>query len=149
VQIILFKFGKISNKHVQAIFTDYLNRLQRYCKIETIEFKVATTQSRAHDSFERMRSRVDFLVLLDERGAQMSSEFLAEWLQGKLSHPSIQSLGFAVGGPFGFSDQERQQANLIWSLSKGVFPNELAWILLAEQIYRSFSILKGSPYHHS
>lgn len=84
------------------------------------------------------------LVLLDSRGEQLSSEELAAFLGNySESNPLI----FAVGPANGFSEEARQQAKLVLSLGKMTLAHELARVVLLEQLYRAFTILKGHPYH--
>ena len=55
---------------------------------------------------------------------------------------------FVIGGPYGLTDEVRQQADLVLSLAKGVFPSDLAWVMLWEQLYRASTIIRRTPYHH-
>lgn len=88
----------------------------------------------------------DFVVLLDERGSQVSSEALAA------KYESWQGLNrrlvFVIGGAYGVSDELRQRADFIWSVSQEVFPHQIMRLLLVEQLYRSQTIIDGHPYHH-
>jgi len=88
------------------------------------------------------------LVLLDGRGKQLSSEELAKFL-GDYQDRNPLPLLFAVGGADGFSDQVRQAATLVLSLGKMTLAHELARVVLLEQLYRAFTILKSHPYHTS
>jgi len=85
------------------------------------------------------------LVLLDSRGKQISSEELAEFLERE--QVSAIPLLFAIGGSDGFSDEARRQAGVILSLGRMTLPHELARVVLVEQLYRAFTILKNHPYH--
>lgn len=89
----------------------------------------------------------DFLVALDERGKQMSSEELAGFI-GQRSNESVRNLVFLIGGAYGLDAQVLKRANYTWSLSKLVFPHQLVRLILAEQVYRACSILKNEKYHH-
>jgi 23S rRNA (pseudouridine1915-N3)-methyltransferase len=86
------------------------------------------------------------LVLLDSRGKQFTSEEFAHYLEEQQSRGS-QLLMFAVGPADGFSNEARKQASLLLSLGKMTLPHELARVVLLEQLYRAFTILKGHPYH--
>lgn len=87
------------------------------------------------------------VVLLDERGKQLSSELLAtklaDW-QG-----DSRDLCFVIGGPDGVSDACRQRADFVWSLSKLTLPHGLARVLFFEQLYRAWSLQAGHPYHRA
>jgi len=86
------------------------------------------------------------LVLLDSRGRQLTSEEIANFLEYHQSHGS-QELLFAVGPADGWSDTTRAAANNVLSFGKITLPHELARVVLLEQLYRGFTILKGHPYH--
>lgn len=87
------------------------------------------------------------VVLLDERGRQLSSEALT----GKLAdwQSDGHDLCFVIGGPDGVPDACRQRADFTWSLSQLTLPHGLARVLFAEQLYRAWSLLSGHPYHRS
>ncbi len=86
------------------------------------------------------------LVLLDSRGKQLASEEIANFLEYQLSHDT-QDLLFAVGPADGWTDTTRARAQQVVSFGKITLPHELARVVLLEQLYRGFTILKGHPYH--
>lgn len=90
----------------------------------------------------------DYLVLLDERGKQLTSETLATFIQSR-ANESTQRLIFLIGGAYGVSDAVKKRANHTWSLSQLVFPHQLVRLILAEQIYRACTIIRNEKYHHS
>ena len=92
-------------------------------------------------------SKDDYLVALDERGKQLTSEGLADFIQ-KRSNESIRNLVFLIGGVYGLDDALLKRANFIWSLSTLVFPHQLVRLILAEQVYRACTILRNEKYHH-
>jgi len=89
----------------------------------------------------------DYLVLLDERGKQLSSEGLAEFIQQR-ANESQKNIIFLIGGAFGVSKELMDRANYKWSLSQLVFPHQIVRMLLAEQVYRACSINRNEKYHH-
>lgn len=89
----------------------------------------------------------DQLVLLDERGQQFNSPGLAQLVQQK-ANESCKRLVFLIGGAFGVDETITKRANIVWSLSKLVFPHMLVRLILSEQVYRACSILKNEKYHH-
>ena len=89
----------------------------------------------------------DFLILLDERGKELSSPDLAELLQQKANN-SIKRIVFLIGGAYGADETIMQRANFKWSLSKLVFPHMLVRLILAEQVYRACTIMRNEKYHH-
>ena len=89
----------------------------------------------------------DYVVLLDEKGKQISSEGFAQFIQQR-ANESVKNLVFVIGGAYGVSDEVSQRANYNWSLSQLVFPHQLVRLILAEQMYRACSIIKNEKYHH-
>jgi len=89
----------------------------------------------------------DYLVLLDERGKQFSSEALANFIQQR-ANESKKNIVFLIGGAFGVSEAVFKRADYKWSLSPLVFPHQLVRLILAEQIYRACSINRNEKYHH-
>jgi 23S rRNA (pseudouridine1915-N3)-methyltransferase len=87
----------------------------------------------------------DFVVVLDERGKAWSSADLArELTRWQNHHPSV---ALVIGGPEGLTDEVRQRANQVWSLSALTFPHGLVRVIVVEQLYRAWTILQGHPYH--
>jgi 23S rRNA (pseudouridine1915-N3)-methyltransferase len=89
----------------------------------------------------------DYLVLLDERGKQMKSEMLAQFLEEKMMERKKQII-FLIGGAYGVSKEIIQRADFKWSLSELVFPHQLVRLILSEQIYRACTIMRNEKYHH-
>ena len=89
----------------------------------------------------------DYLIVLDEKGKQISSPQLANLLQQR-ANESTKQIVFLIGGAFGVHTTIIERANYVWSLSALVFPHMLVRFILAEQIYRACSILKNEKYHH-
>jgi 23S rRNA (pseudouridine1915-N3)-methyltransferase len=135
--------GKTREPAIQSLTDEYLKRLSRYADAEGITLKdeAAALKLCARDARPRHT-----LVLLDEQGKQLSSEELAKFLGGHQDRNPLPLL-FAVGAADGFSDQARQAATLVLSLGRMTLAHELARVVLLEQLYRAFTILKGHPYH--
>lgn len=89
----------------------------------------------------------DYLVLLDERGKQLTSEGLAQFIQLR-ANESVKNLVFIIGGAYGVSTEVMQRVNYKWSLSQLVFPHQLVRLILAEQVYRACTIIRNEKYHH-
>ena len=87
-----------------------------------------------------------FVILLDERGKNLSSPELSEVLSRQFVNSK--EVVIIIGGAFGVSEEVRQKSNLVWSLSRLVFPHQLVRVMLAEQIYRAQEIAVGGKYHH-
>ena len=89
----------------------------------------------------------DYLVVLDERGQQLGSEELAEFINAR-TNESVKKLIFLIGGAYGLDESVLRIAKFKWSLSKLTFPHQLVRLVLAEQLYRSFTIMRNEKYHH-
>jgi 23S rRNA (pseudouridine1915-N3)-methyltransferase len=136
--------GKTKEPAIQALTDDYVKRLSHYADVEAgaVRDESALLKFSAKDA----RPTRHTLVLLDGRGKQLSSEELAKFLREHQERNPLPLL-FAIGPADGFTDEAREAAGLVLSLSKMTLPRELARIVLLEQLYRAFSILKGHPYH--
>jgi len=98
---------------------------------------------------ERILSRLaaqDFVILLDERGDELSSPQLASLLNNTFT--AGRQIVLIIGGAYGVDDRVHQRADIVWSLSPLVFPHQLVRLILAEQLYRAQQIGSGHPYHH-
>lgn len=138
----------------QQGFEDYARRLPKECAMTLTEIPAATrtrstpTAQAIDKESERMLAalgRNDYVVALDQPGARYSSEELAGLLDTWLTQG--RDLALLIGGADGLSDACRSRAELRWSLSDLTLPHGLVRVLVAEQIYRAWSILRGHPYH--
>jgi 23S rRNA (pseudouridine1915-N3)-methyltransferase len=122
----------------------YLKRIAPYAGIEAVPFR----DEQALFAFvTRQRARTPaWLVLMDSRGEAFSSERLATWL-GERRDAGQRTIVFAIGPASGWSEQAPRMAQTILSLGPMTLPHELARLVLAEQLYRAFTILSGHPYH--
>ena len=132
--------GKTKEPAIQTLTDDYLKRLSHYADAQGIAL-------RDESALLKLRGRQpSALVLLDSRGKQLSSEEFAQFL-GNHQDRNPSPLIFAVGPASGFTAETRQEANLLLSLGNMTLAHELARVVLLEQLYRAFTILKGHPYH--
>ena len=124
---------------------EYAQRLQHYAKTALVELPESKKLDAEGDATLEQLSERDTLVALDERGKTWSSVELAQWLGKQLQ--SGRDLAFAIGGDEGLAPSVREKALLLLSLSKMTLPHRLARLVLLEQLYRAFTILRGEPYH--
>ena len=130
--------GKLREKFFREAVEKYLTRLRRFVQ-------VSVTEVDNPNKIERLLEGRDFIIILDEKGKEMDSFQFAELIRDlSLSKKNI---CFVVGGWEGLDDKVKRKANLVWSLSKLTFPYQMARLLLLEQIYRAFTIIKGIDYH--
>jgi 23S rRNA (pseudouridine1915-N3)-methyltransferase len=134
--------GKTKDPAIQSLTTEYLKRISRYVEVEGLPLADEAALLKLRDKSRPGHT----LVLLDSKGKELSSEEFAEFLQNHQDR-NPQPLVLAIGPADGFSDAARKAANTSLSLGKMTLPHELARVVLLEQVYRAFTILKGHPYH--
>jgi 23S rRNA (pseudouridine1915-N3)-methyltransferase len=132
--------GKTRRPEVRAFLDDYVKRIGRACAIEITEVRDGEAALKKLDA-----GRAATVVLLDAAGKNLDSNALAKWL-GELRDRGTRELVFLCGDADGFPEILRQRAHQKLSLSPMTFSHELARVMLAEQLYRAFAILSGSPY---
>ncbi|MGD0830383.1 MAG: 23S rRNA (pseudouridine(1915)-N(3))-methyltransferase RlmH [Terracidiphilus sp.] len=133
-----------SKDEVDALTGAYLKRCAAFAKCRSEAFRSEETML---EWLERLEGRTPAMaVLLDSRGRQMSSESFAAWL-GTRRDEGSQQIVFAIGPANGWSEAARKRAGLLLSLGPMTLAHALARLVMAEQIYRAFTILTGHPYH--
>ncbi len=127
-----------------ALTRQYLERCSAFARCTAQSFRSETAFL---EWLARREGRTQpAAVLLDSRGRQMSSEDFASWI-GARRDQGAQHIVFAIGPASGWSDEARSRAQLLLSLGPMTMAHALARVVLAEQIYRAFTILAGHPYH--
>ncbi|MBN1482741.1 23S rRNA (pseudouridine(1915)-N(3))-methyltransferase RlmH [candidate division KSB1 bacterium] len=152
IQIIIA--GKVDNSSLNALANMYLKRINYYSPAEFVQIKPekikslseAVIKNREGSKILEKVSGSDFVVVLDRKGRQYSSKEFSQVLN-RVAVESRKQLIFIIGGPLGVHDIVKQRADAIISFSKMTFPHELAAVMVLEQIYRAFSILRGEKYH--
>ena len=156
MQIELIVVGKTDSKEVGALVEMYQKRINHYCRfaITTIpdlrNTKSLTTGQQNQSEGERILAQLtesDYVVLLDERGAEFRSVEFSEWIRKRMVS-GLKRLVFVIGGPYGFSEEVYKRANQQISLSKMTFSHQIVRAIFTEQIYRAFTIMNNEPYHH-
>lgn len=158
MKITILAVGKLKEKYLRDGVAEYMKRLSPFAKIECVEiaeekmpddFSPAEKEKTLAREGERLLARVpegSELIVLDVAGEHLSSEELAarlgEWMVSGASH-----LTFLIGGAFGLSPAVRKAARLRLSFSRMTFTHQMVRMLLVEQIYRAFKILRGEKYH--
>ena len=152
MKITVLNFGKLKDSFYKEAQDEYLKRFSREVSIEFIELSPAkhddanrNKKAEAKDYFKRVPNKA-FKIVLDERGKQATSKDLASFIQDK-QVSGISNICFAIGGAFGWDKSVVDDADYVLSLSKFTFPHQLARVILVEQLYRAFSIIKGAAYH--
>lgn len=153
MKIILLSIGKLHDGSTRAAVNDFTTRIGHYfpCEWKLLppsRFTEAEAIRKAEaQGVKDFLQKDDYLVLLDERGKNISSPELAALLQQR-ANESRKQLVFLIGGAYGVDAQLLERANFTWSLSKLVFPHQIVRLILAEQVYRACSILRNEKYHH-
>jgi len=140
MRIRLLMLGKTRRPEFRAILDDYVKRISRSSPIEITEVRDGHAAIKKLDA-----DRAATAVLLDAAGKTFDSSALAKWL-GELRDRGTRELVFLCGDAGGFPESLRQRAHQKLSLSAMTFSHELARVMLAEQLYRAFALLSGSPY---
>ena len=157
MKIHFWSIGKPHEAYVKEGIEIFTKRISHYYPVEwklippvknaanvtTAELKKAESEITL-----TMLKRDDILILLDEKGEQLTSEQLAELIQNT-ANKGAKNLIFLVGGAFGVAENTIKRANHVWSLSKLVFPHQLVRLILTEQIYRACTIIRNEKYHHT
>jgi len=158
MNIKIIAVGKIKEKYIQEGIREYSKRLSRYCTLEVIEIDDEKAPENLSDKEmdivkqkegERILAKVpqnSFLISLVIEGKQLSSEELAEKIE-TLMIDGTSDICFVIGGSLGLSDEVVSRSNFKLSFSKMTFPHQLMRMILLEQIYRGWRIIKGEPYH--
>ena len=156
MKISFWSIGKSNEAYVRSGVEEFTRRINRYFKIQWNIIPVPKNAGMLSEMDLRKKEAEtilewlkegDYLVALDERGKQFSSEELADHLQS-LANNRTKHVIFLIGGAFGLDESLLKRADLVWSLSKLTFPHQLVRLLLAEQVYRACTILKNEKYHH-
>ena len=153
MKVTLITVGKIKEKFFQDAIAEYSKRLSRYCKVadektpdgasEAVETQIKEKEG------ERILSNIkdgSFVVALAINGNMLDSEELAAKIE-KWGVSGISQIVFIIGGSLGLSNQVLARADYKLSFSKMTFPHQLMRVILLEQIYRSYRIIQGEPYH--
>ena len=158
MNITLITVGKIKEKYLRDAIDEYSKRLTRYCKIEIIELPDEKTPDNAKEKEEQqikekegelILSKVkdnSYVIAMDLKGKHITSEEFSSVIDnlGVTGNPNIT---FIIGGSLGLSQKVIQRANYKLCFSKMTFPHQLFRVMLLEQIYRAFRIMKNEPYH--
>lgn len=143
--------GQTKNEHIRGLLQEYIRRLTRFVSCKIIELREGMGSSERgvlQDESKRILAslRPDaFVVLLDTEGEEWSSHELASQLE-RWQVNGLKEVTFIIGGHLGVAPEIKERANLRWRLSRLTLTHELARVLLVEQLYRAYTIIRGLPY---
>lgn len=158
MKITLITVGKIKEKYLKDAIAEYTKRLRRYCKLEIIEVADEKTPDQAGETVEEnIREKEGerllkyirddmYVITLEINGKMLSSVELAE----KIDNLGIQGkshIAFVIGGSIGLGNKVIKRSDFALSFSRMTFPHQLMRVILLEQVYRSYKIISGEPYH--
>lgn len=158
MKITLITVGKIKEKYLKDAIAEYSKRLSKYCKLEIIEVADEKTPDNASETVEAMIRDKEgerilknvkddaYVITLEIKGKLLTSEELAD----KINTLGIQGksyICFIIGGSIGLGEEVLKRSDYALSFSKMTFPHQLMRVILLEQVYRSYRIISGEPYH--
>jgi 23S rRNA (pseudouridine1915-N3)-methyltransferase len=158
MNITLITVGKIKEKYLKDAIVEYSKRLQKYCSLSIVEIPDEKTPDNASEKEELQIKEKEgesilknikdnmYVFALDLRGKMLTSEEFSSELEG-LAIRGDSNIAFIIGGSLGLSAAVLNRANYKLSFSKMTFPHQLFRVMLLEQVYRGFRIIKGEPYH--
>ncbi len=135
--------GKLKDKGLQSRCEEYIKWLGAYGKAEIQELPDSTVAKEGQAILKALEKERGSVVVLSEEGREFTSEKFAGWLGTQDC-----KVTFVIGGPYGLSQEVKQRADMLWSLSKLTFTHEMARFLLTEQLFRACNILHGGKYHN-
>ncbi len=146
--------GKVKEKYIIEGINEFLKRMQSFAKMRIIELKEDGNDNNRNLSIEKEGEEIlrtlekigGYNVLLDIQGKNFSSEEMAEEIE-RLTVNGVSSINFIIGGSYAVPESVRRASQMKLSFSKMTFPHQLMRLILTEQIYRWFSILKNTKYH--
>lgn len=156
MKITFITVGKTEEAWLKEGIDKYVKRLKYYTKLLIIEIdELKNTKSLTPDQQKAKEAEfflkkilpLDHVILLDEKGMELSSLQFAAYVEKK-TLGSVANLVFVVGGPYGFDLSVYERANDKLSLSSMTFSHQMVRLFFVEQLYRAFTIIKGEPYHH-
>ncbi len=152
----LIVIGKTVSKELTILIDDYASRLTHYLPFDIITIpELKNTKSLSAEQQKTAEGELilrqlqggDYVVLLDEHGAERRSVDFAVWVEKR--HQTVSKrLVFIIGGPYGFSPAVYDKAHEKISLSKMTFSHQMIRLIFVEQLYRAMTIIKNEPYHH-
>lgn len=158
MKISIITVGKLKEKYLKQGIAEYMKRLSAYAKVDIVEVpdeKAPETMSPADEEIvkrkegDRLLAHISpdtYVITLEINGKMLTSEQLADKMNELMTYGKSK-IAFVIGGSLGLSEEVRQRSDFALSFSKMTFPHQLMRMVLLEQVYRGFRIIKGEPYH--
>ena len=157
MKIELWAIGKNHEAYTKTGVEEFTNRIANYYPVKwniipppknAGSLKEPALKKKEAEIILGTLANEDYLVLLDEKGKELTSHTLSNFLQSR-ANESYKHLIFLIGGAYGVDDSISKRANFTWSLSLLTFPHQLVRLIISEQLYRACTILRNEKYHHS
>lgn len=154
MKITIMSVGKVRQSFIKDGEREYLKRVKDGISIQLVELGLDAPESLPPKEIQEREGKellkrldsFDKVVILDERGKNLTSVAVGDLIRSQMN-AGVRSMVFVIGGAFGFSEKVRQRADLVLSLSALTLPHQLARLVLVEQLYRSYTMVKGISYH--
>ncbi len=154
MKLVVLSVGRVRQQFVRDGEEEYLKRLKGGLQVELQELGLEAPESMSAPEVQEREGREvlkrikdgDYVVALDERGKSLSSKEVGAFIASRMN-AGTKTLWLVIGGAYGLSGEVRRRADLLLSLSALTFPHQLARLVLIEQLYRSYTLLKGISYH--
>ena len=156
MKILLIVIGKTDRQWLSEGINQYIDRLSHFSQFEmlvipdirnTRSMEAQVQKIREGEQILKLLQPSDDVYLLDDKGREMTSAEMAQWLEKRMAQ-SAKRLVFIIGGPYGFSTDVYDRVPGRLSLSRMTFSHQMVRLIFVEQLYRAFSILNNLPYHH-
>ena len=157
MKILLYLIGKTTAGYLREGIEIYCKRLSHYVPFEIKQMPDVRATKGMTESVQKVKEGemfleqirpADYVVLLDERGKEMTSREFAMYLDKRMASAGAGNIIFVIGGPYGFSEAMYERADSKVSFSRMTCSHEMIRLLFVEQVYRAMTILRGEPYHH-
>ena len=148
MKIVIVTVGKDKDEAGGDLVRHFELRLLRYCPLEWLYLPHESTKEKEGEKILGFLKKEDYVVLLDERGKELRSDSFSELVENRMID-SVRRMVFVIGGAYGVSEDVFSRANYVWKLSSLIFPHMLVRVILLEQLYRAFTIIRGEKYHHA
>ncbi len=158
MKITIISVGKLKEKYWTGAIEEYSKRLTRYCSLGIVEVADEKCPDNAgpedrkiilKKEAERIEAKIPadaFVVTMEIGGREFDSEGFAHWLD-KLPHQGYSHLALIIGGSLGLGEEITRRSQLALSFSRLTFPHQMVRVILLEQIYRAYRIIRNEPYH--
>lgn len=158
MKITISTVGRLKEKYWIMACDEYIKRLNKYMNIEIIQSddekapeNISPAECEIIKNKEGQRilkgiKKESFVITLEIEGKQMTSEEFSQLIQNSMIN-GISNITFVIGGSLGLSEEVKKRANIALSFSKMTFPHQLMRVVLLEQVYRAYKIIKNEPYH--